>query len=701
MPLFPALAPRAQRLYGRAGAAPDTLTVTAARTSGLSRARRIDGGKEVIKSVAPGASWATTTILNMTRKRSFPPPPSAQPQRPCPPPPPPRPQSANMASLISKAVAAADALRPGTRAGGTALSPPQRAAVERARRTLDAVAAADRGGSEGGGRGGSGVGRKGNKGDAAYAEMVTDKEAMPARGGAAAENGRGRGATAASGWLPTTGATGGGGGGSGCDARALHVGDSMAAALLAQPTHQLGSRAPPQATSWALMPLSTGGRLMAATGAHDGQPGWPAHHNYEVPPPPRRPHTDAPINSGSGSNSGGHSLYDTLNGRMSGMNFAALPLLGRPPPPPPVSQSLRLAEAVKEAARAEYKRKSREDAAAAEAAAAAAAAAVRKRRRTGVDGSTGSDDEPPTPPPPPGDTEKYRRRLRMNQASAAAARHAQEVYVRRLEELLTAQQAEKVRIAEDASAVAATRARLEERLSTAQQGLRDATPATVPLPPLSRAPTWEATRGRWVGAPAPPQSTAHRHRHRGPRRDRPRPLAAAVSASEGGDGSRGRTDPHLGFGGSVYATYGGDSGGLPPLSAAAAAVASLGESAPSCPGWAAIGAGASGDAGGGGGDGGDDGNGGGGYSGYSSFQTLTPPVPTANGAAGPPLLPLAAQAPLPAESEVGHDGALTTAESSHLGHLLDGRGAGRAEEEMLALESLLGRTLGPGGVALV
>lgn len=64
----------------------------------------------------------------------------------------------------------------------------------------------------------------------------------------------------------------------------------------------------------------------------------------------------------------------------------------------------------------------------------------------------------------------------MNQASAAAARHAQEVYVRRLEELLTAQQAEKVRIAEDASAVAATRARLEERLSTAQQGLRDATP---------------------------------------------------------------------------------------------------------------------------------------------------------------------------------------------------------------------------------
>lgn len=620
VPLFPALAPRAQRLYGRAGAAPDTLTVTAARTSGLSRARRIDGGKEVIKSVAPGASWATTTILNMTRKRSFPPPPSAQPQRPCPPPPPPRPQSANMASLISKAVAAADALRPGTRAGGTALSPPQRAAVERARRTLDAVAAADRGGSEGGGRGGSGVGRKGNKGDAAYAEMVTDKEAMPARGGAAAENGRGRGATAASGWLPTTGATGGGGGGSGCDARALHVGDSMAAALLAQPTHQLGSRAPPQATSWALMPLSTGGRLMAATGAHDGQPGWPAHHNYEVPPPPRRPHTDA---------------------------------------------------------------------------------AVRKRRRTGVDGSTGSDDEPPTPPPPPGDTEKYRRRLRMNQASAAAARHAQEVYVRRLEELLTAQQAEKVRIAEDASAVAATRARLEERLSTAQQGLRDATPATVPLPPLSRAPTWEATRGRWVGAPAPPQSTAHRHRHRGPRRDRPRPLAAAVSASEGGDGSRGRTDPHLGFGGSVYATYGGDSGGLPPLSAAAAAVASLGESAPSCPGWAAIGAGASGDAGGGGGDGGDDGNGGGGYSGYSSFQTLTPPVPTANGAAGPPLLPLAAQAPLPAESEVGHDGALTTAESSHLGHLLDGRGAGRAEEEMLALESLLGRTLGPGGVALV
>lgn len=532
--------------------------------------------------------------------------------------------------------------------------------------------------------------------------MVTDKEATPATGGVAAKNGRGHAITAASGWLPsTTTAMGGDGGRSGCDNRALHVDDSMAAATSAGPTHQPGSWGPRQATSWVPMSSSSEGRLVAATGAHGEQPGWPTRHNYKVRPPARRLHEASPIKSGSGSNSGSKALYDTLDAGMVVMNSAGLPVLGRPPPPPPVSQSLRLAEAVKEAARAEYKRKSREDAAAAEAAAAAAAAAVRKRRRTGFAGSAGSDDEPPTPPPPPGDTEKYRRRLRMNQASAAAARHAQDVYVRQLEQLLTTQQAEKVRIAEDAAAVAVTRARLEERLSAVQQGLRDATPATVSLPPLSRAPTREATRGPWVGSPPQQQSTVHRHRHRGPRVHRPRPPAAAPTASEGEEGGRGRTDPHLGFAGSVYATYGGGGGcsfsaGLPPLSAAAAAVATLGEPASSRPGWEAIGAGGSGVGCGGGGDN-DDGSGGGGLSGLSSFQALTSLAPTADGAAGAPLVLLAAPQRLPAEPGVGDGGALPPPEASHLSHLL----GGRAEEEMLALESLLGRNLGPDGVALV
>ncbi|GAB0489296.1 hypothetical protein MMPV_000513 [Pyropia vietnamensis] len=262
--------------------------------------------------------------------------------------------------------------------------------------------------------------------------------------------------TEASRWAASTRATDGGGGGSGCEAPAFHFSDGKAVTTLARPTLQPGFRGPFPATSWAPMPTSSGERLVAAAGAHDGQPRWSTDRNYEVPPVPRRLPEDATIHNGSGRNSGGDALLEIFDGREIGMNSVGLPVLRRHPPPPPVSQSLHLAEAVKEAARAEYKRKTREDAAAAEAAAAAAAAAVRKRRRTGV---AGADSEPPTPPPePPGDTEKYRRRLRMNQASAAAARHAQDVYVRQLEQLLTAQQVEKARIAEDAAVVAATQA---------------------------------------------------------------------------------------------------------------------------------------------------------------------------------------------------------------------------------------------------
>lgn len=366
-----------------------------------------------------------------------------------------------------------------------------------------------------------------------------------------------------------------------------------------------------------------------------------------------------------------------------------------------MSESLHIAEAVKEAARAEYKRKSRVDAAAAEAAT-AAAAAVQKRRRTCAAGGAGSDDEPPTLPPPSGDTEKYRRRLRMNQASAAAARHAQDVYVKHLEQLLTAQQAEKERIAEDAAAVAATQARLRERLSTVQQRLRDATPATAPLLPLSRASRREAARGTSAGAPPSRQSTTHRHRHRGPWGDRrPQPSAVGATASLGVEAGRGRTESHLGFGGSVHATYGAGGGcsfsaGLPPLSAAAAAVATIGGPAPNGPGWEAVGAGGSDDGVGGGGVRGSNSSSGGGNSGFSSFQAMTLLPKTADGAAGAPQPPLAALPP-PAAPRISDGGALPPAETSHLGRPLDEQ----AEQEMLALESLLGRAPEPGGVALV
>lgn len=672
-----------------------------------SRSRR--RGEE-IKSVASRTFWTAFPTLNMTRKRALPPPPLVRTQHPRPPRPPPKPRVSNMAAHLSQMVAATEERQRNTRADGNSLSSPQRTARERARWTPNAVAAADRSGAHGGGgdRDGGGKGRKGNRGDTSCTEPMTADEGTTTTDGIVPGNGRGRAATEANGWPATTGATGGGDGSNDCDARVLHISDSTPVTTSARPTLQPGSRGPFPTTGWAPMPSSSEGRLVAATRAHDGQLRWATCHNHKVPPAARRLPEEATVNSGSGSNSVGDALYEIFDGGIFGMNSGGLPVLKRHPPPPPVSQSLHLAEAVKEAARAEYKRKTREDAAAAEAAAAAAATAVRKRRRTGAAGTTGTDSEPPTPPPePPGDTEKYRRRLRMNQASAAAARHAQDVYVRQLEQLFTAQQAEKARIADDAAVVAATRARLEERLAAAQQSLRDATPATVPLPPLSRAPTQgRTTRGRWAGAPLPPsrQSVAHRHQHRGTRGELPRRSAAAATGSTpGGEGGRGRTDSHFGLGGSVLTTYGTGGGcalptSLPPLSAAAAAVATLGNSMPSrLDGEAKGTSGSAGSGGGGSGSSGVSGSGSGSNSGFSSFQALAPLPPTTECAASVPLLSLGAPPPLPAESAVGEGGALPPAEASHLGRVL----GGQAEEEMLALESLLSRSLGQGGVALV
>lgn len=289
---------------------------------------KLTAAGEGVKSVASRASGVAAGNPHMVCGRALPPPPPplSQRQRPPPPPPPPRPRSPNMAALLSEAVAAA--------AGWTALSPPQRSAEERARRALGAVDATNGGGGGDGAAGdGDGKDQRGNRGGAGD---ETGRKAAPAMGGVLPGRRRGREAAAASGWVTTTGASHGGGGGSGGDARAaFHAGVNMAVATSARATHEPGTRGPPQATSRAPMPSSSGEQLVTATGGQGVQPGWPTGRKYEVPPPPRRQHPDIPNISRSSSNSGGTAQYDVLAGGFLDMTTAGLPVLGRPPPPLP------------------------------------------------------------------------------------------------------------------------------------------------------------------------------------------------------------------------------------------------------------------------------------------------------------------------------------------------------------------------------
>lgn len=73
--------------------------------------------------------------------------------------------------------------------------------------------------------------------------------------------------------------------------------------------------------------------------------------------------------------------------------------------------------------------------------------------------------------------QKYHRRLKMNQDSAAAARHAQEAYVATLEELVKTAEAEKATLAMEASTLRAERDDLANKLNSLHQQVA----ASVPL----------------------------------------------------------------------------------------------------------------------------------------------------------------------------------------------------------------------------
>lgn len=75
--------------------------------------------------------------------------------------------------------------------------------------------------------------------------------------------------------------------------------------------------------------------------------------------------------------------------------------------------------------------------------------------------------------------QKYHRRLKMNQDSAAAARHAQEAYVATLEELVQTAEAEKATLAMEANNLRAERDELARKLNTLHQQVVATIPAVA------------------------------------------------------------------------------------------------------------------------------------------------------------------------------------------------------------------------------
>jgi hypothetical protein len=81
------------------------------------------------------------------------------------------------------------------------------------------------------------------------------------------------------------------------------------------------------------------------------------------------------------------------------------------------------------------------------------------------------------------DNQKYHRRLKMNQDSAAAARHAQDVYVQTLEELVATAETEKVTLGMEAANLRAERDELAKRLGDMHRQVASAIPMVAASSP--------------------------------------------------------------------------------------------------------------------------------------------------------------------------------------------------------------------------